>query len=128
MTTKVQTLEESLKESKALAAMYQGLITRGVDREQMISEEIAKLQDTLGFLQRARQDAPASLKRAEESVRQLELQKNANLAVGYSGPSKATLQRKADRVDSLKDKLRDMARKLRAAGLDPEALLRGEVG
>ncbi len=124
MASKVKTLDESIKEAKQLAAMYKDLIANGKRREQIIADEIATYQERMDFLRKARENAPASLKRALDGVRRLEAQRNANLASGYQGPSKATLQRKSDRVDTLRDRLRNLAAELRASGLDPEALLR----
>lgn len=126
MASKVQTLEERLKEAKQLVAMYRDLIANGESREQVVSEEIATLRDKVAFLRKARMNAPDSLSRALDTQHQLERQKVANRSSGYQGPSRVTLQRKADRADTLKDKLRGMIVQLRAAGLDPEELMREE--
>ena len=128
----VRTLEESIRETKALVSMYRDLIENGETRERALEAEIGceieKLQGNLRFLRNARVKAPDGLERARVTLARLEVQQRANATQGYSGPSRATLARKADRAESLKAKVLAMAAKLRAQGVDPVALLNQEGG
>lgn len=120
----VRTLEESLREANSRVAMYRDLIENGEKRERVIAEEIAALTSKLRFLERARTGAPEALARARALVASLKAQRRANATEGYSGPSRATLARKAERAQTLQERVLAMAAELRAQGLDPVELLR----
>tara|TARA_R110002096_G_C14661938_1_gene728434 strand:- start:27974 stop:28351 length:378 start_codon:yes stop_codon:yes gene_type:complete len=125
MSRVIKTLDESLKEAKSLASMYRDLINNGEAREDALQVEIDALKETKKFLTEARARAADGLERATRSLHRLENQRRSNVSAGYQGPSKAILERTAERETSLKAKVRAAADALRAMGLNPEDFLNG---
>lgn len=124
MANTVKTLEQSLQEAKALASMYKDLIRNGETREAEIQAEIEALIEKRNFLRTARENAPDGLQRAETQAHGLELSRRQHRARGVQPPSRAALQRKADREESLRSRVQAMAAKLREMGLDPAQVIK----
>ena len=127
MAKVVKTLAEAIRDARLTRSMYQDLIRNGARREDEITAEIEALSEKRDAMKRSRMRAPDALVRAEATLRRLELQAAQNQAVGYEGPSKATLQRKADRELNLRLQVAAMAEKLREMGMDPSEVLKMEV-